>query len=86
MTTDTVPNMANLEQLLVDARDRAGPDLSEDLSEAVTICQTRHAVHGGIHLQLRAALASIRAGRQDDAVQYIERAIGIEERWTGRGS
>lgn len=77
-------NPATLEQLLADVRDRAGsehPWLAEVMREAVAICQSRHAVHAGTHLQLQAALASIRAGRSDDAARYIEIAIDIEERW-----
>jgi hypothetical protein len=77
--TDT--NLAALEQLLEDVHDEH-PAITA-LSEAVTICQTRHAVHAGVNLQLQGALASIRAGRPEDAVAYIERALDIQARWAG---
>ncbi len=73
-------NLAALEQLLTDARDKY-PATAEAMSEAVRICQSRHAVHGGINFNLRVALASLRAGRTDDATRYIQIALDIEDRW-----
>jgi hypothetical protein len=82
-TTDTAPNnMGALERLL----DQAGNEhavIAETMRAAVTICQTRHAAHGGIRFQLQAALASIRSGHPEDATAYIERAIDIQARWAG---
>ena len=78
--------MATLEQLLSDVRDRAGidPAIAEAMREAVMICRTSYTVHAGLHLQLQGALGAIRQGRPDDAAQFIERAIGIQDRWAGR--
>jgi hypothetical protein len=77
-------NLAALEDLLSALRDLTQgeyPALGQVLSHAVEICQTRHAVHGGINLQLQGALHAIRQGRPDDVAAYIERAIGIQDRW-----
>ena len=87
MTTGPdLPNLATLEELLsavhvLTLRDY--PALAQVMVEAATICQTRHAVHAGISLQLQAALTSIRQGRPEDAIEYIKRAIDIEARWGG---
>jgi hypothetical protein len=86
-TPDTAPNLAALEELLSSLRDLTQaeyPALAQVLSEAVLICQSRHAVHGGLTLQLQGALASIHQGRPDDAARFIEIAIGIQDRWAGR--
>jgi hypothetical protein len=40
-------------------------------------------IRAGVRLQLQAALASIRTGRPEDAVAYIERALDIQARWAG---
>jgi hypothetical protein len=78
-TTDT--NMAALEQLLNRAQSEH-PAITA-LSEAVTICQTRHAVHAGVNLQLQAARASILLAQPDEAMEFIERAIDIQAQWAG---
>jgi hypothetical protein len=72
-------NLDSLEQLLTAARDRA----PEVMDEALMIVQSRYTVHAATNMQLQAALGSIRIGRPQDAVEYIRRAIGIEERWAG---
>jgi hypothetical protein len=79
-TTNT-KNMAALEQLLADVRDRAGidPAIADAMREAVKISQTRHAVRAGFNLQLQGALHAIRQGRPDDATRFIEVAIGIAD-------
>jgi hypothetical protein len=77
-------NLAALEDLLSGVHDQAKnehPALAQAMSEAVTICQSRHGVIAGVNMLLQLALASIRAGRPDDAVRYIEIAINIEQRW-----
>jgi hypothetical protein len=84
-STDT-KNMATLEQLLADVRDLASseyPAIAQAMTEAITICQSRHGVRAGVNLQLQGALLSIRAGRPEDAVRYLEIAIGIEDHWAG---
>jgi hypothetical protein len=80
------PNLAMLEEMLsavhvLTLQDH--PTLAEVMGDAARVCQTRHAVHAGITLQLQGALTSLRTGRPEDAIGYIERAIDIEERWTG---
>ena len=83
--TDT-ENLAALEQLLSDVRPRARrehPAIAETINRAIAICRTRHGVHAGAHLELRAAIESIRAGRLEDAAASIEAAIAILERWAG---
>jgi hypothetical protein len=79
--TDT-KTLAGLEQLLTDVHDEH-PAIAEVMREGVLICQTRRAAHGGISLQLQAALASIRSGHPEDATSYIECAIDIQARWAG---
>ena len=59
------------------------PALAQLMGEAVTMCDGRHAVHGGINLNLQAALASIRQGRPEDAPAYIETALEIHRLWVG---
>jgi hypothetical protein len=85
-TTDTAPNMATLEQLLSDVRDRAGidPAIAEAMREAVKLCQTARTVRGGINMQLQGALASLLTGHPDDAARFIERAVSIQDHWTGK--
>ncbi len=78
--TNTSKNMATLEQLLTNVHDQH-PAISHLMNEALTICQSRHVAHAGIHFQLRNALESIRVGRPDDATRYIQIALAIEERW-----
>ena len=84
--TGTAPNMAALEQLLSDVRDRTGidPTIAEAMIEAANLCQTARTVHAGIHMQLQAALASLRNGHADDSAQFIECAVSIQGHWTGR--
>ncbi|HEX3915531.1 MAG TPA: hypothetical protein VHW71_18685 [Steroidobacteraceae bacterium] len=81
--TTNIKNMASLEHLLVEARDRAGidPAIAEAMREAIKICRTRYAVRAGINLQLQGALHAIRQDRPDDAARFIEVAIGIQARW-----
>jgi len=81
-----IPNMTTLEQLLSDVRDRAGidPTIAEAMIEAAKLCQTARTVHAGINMQLQGALASLRAGVPDDAAQFIECAVGIQDHWTGK--
>ena len=55
----------------------------EMMAEAFKLIATARTVQASVQLQLRGALASIRAGRQDEAVELIERAVGIGERWAG---
>jgi hypothetical protein len=80
---DTTKNMATLEQLLSDVRDRAGidPAIADVMREAVMICQTGYTVRAGMNLQLQGALNSLRAGHPEDAARFIEVAIGIQDRW-----
>jgi hypothetical protein len=85
-TTDTAPSVAALEELLSSVRDQTKNEaLAQVMSEAIMICKTRHTAHGGISLQLQAALASIRAGRSDEAIRYIRIALDIEARWSCGG-
>jgi len=70
-------NLPALKRLLTEARDQA----PEAMGEALAILQSAHTVHAGVNLQLQAALASIRAGRPEDATRYIEIALGIQARW-----
>jgi hypothetical protein len=82
-TADIMPNnMAALEQLLTDVRDRAGidPAIADVMSEAVKICRTRYGVRAGLDLQHQGAFHAIREGRLDDATRFIEVAIGIADR------
>ena len=82
-STDIAPNMATLEQLLSDVRDRPGidPAIAETMREAVMIYRTGYGVRAGMNLQLQGALHSLRMGHPDDAVRFIEIAIGILDRW-----
>lgn len=87
--TDTAPNnMAALERLLSDVRDRPGidPAIAEAMREAVMICQTGYAVHAGMNLQLQGALHSIRTGSPDEATRFIEIAISIQDHWAPTGT
>ena len=70
-------NLAALEQLLTAARDLA----PEAMDEALMIVQSRHTVHAATNMWLQSALASIRIGRPQDAVGYIQRAVDIQTRW-----
>jgi hypothetical protein len=83
MNTDTAPNLATLENILSAVRQSQYPGLAEVMTEAVTICQSRHGVHAGVNLHLRAALTSISAGWSDEATRFIEIALDIEDRWVG---
>ena len=83
--TDTAPNLATLEQILSEVRDRAGidPAIAEAMHKAVTICQNGLlTVRSATELQLQGALHSIRMGHPGDAVRFIEIAISIQDRWT----
>lgn len=51
------------------------------MGEAFKLIATARTVQGGVHLQLQGALASIRSGRPEEAAEFIERAIGIGQRW-----
>jgi hypothetical protein len=67
-------------------RDRAGidPTIAEAMREALKLCQSAHNVHAGINMQLQGALASLVTGHPDDAARFIERAVGIQDHWTGK--
>lgn len=82
------PTLTDLEDLLADVRDRAAqgehPGLAQAIAEALKLCESARAVHAAVHLQHQGALGSIRGGCPDDALVYIERAIGMGDRWAGR--
>jgi hypothetical protein len=78
--------LADLEDLLTTARPRAKrecPAIADALRDAIEICRSRHGPLAETHLQLKDALASIRAGQPEDAVASIEGAIGTLSRWSG---
>lgn len=75
------PTLALLEQLLEEAGEFAARGehqaVANAMAEAVRLCQTARTVEAATRLQLQAAMTSIRMGRADDAVAFIERAAGL---------
>lgn len=70
-----LPTLSALEELLANVNDEALR------TEALKLCATARTVEAATRLQLQGALASIRAGRPDEALALIERAVAIGQRW-----
>jgi Arc/MetJ-type ribon-helix-helix transcriptional regulator len=81
------PTLASLEALLGGAGELAARGereaVAEAIREAARLCESARTVQASTHIQLQGALASIRAGRPDEAAALIERAVAIGQRWPG---
>ena len=79
---------STLEALLAGVFDRAEKDNreadTEAMRRALKLCELDRTVHIGINVQLRGALDLIRAGNNEDASKYIERALRMQRIWSGK--